>query len=124
VIDRCRDDMLSPYLIHRKPDRQNNQNYKAKEKKHYSQITVGYLTKTFASIRDKLDCFKNTPLEERPTFHEIRALGIKLYEDQGIDAQALAGHKSRVMTDKYKKGHEITWTEVVAGLKINHSQAS
>ncbi|MES2142697.1 MAG: hypothetical protein V4471_07455 [Pseudomonadota bacterium] len=32
---------------------------------------------------------------KRPTFHEIRSLGIKQYENRGIDAQALAGHKTR-----------------------------
>jgi integrase len=121
VVDRCRDNTLSPYLIHRKPDRESQQNYKAKGKKHYTQITADYLTKAFAATRDELEIFKKTPIENRPTFHEIRSLGIKLYEDQGIDAQALAGHKTRAMTDKYKEGHGTQWTEVSAGLKINSS---
>ena len=43
------------------------------------------------------------------------------YEKQGIDAQALARHKTRAMTDKYKEGHEPQWTEVGAGLDINLS---
>jgi integrase len=118
VINRCRDDLLSPYLIHRKPDRAHKQNYKAKSKKHYTQVTPGYLTKAFAEIRDQLELFKNIEKKKLPTFHEIRSLGIKLYEDQGIDAQELAGHKNRAMTDKYKEGHDISWTDVKAGLRF------
>ena len=42
----------------------------------------------------------------------------KLYEDQGIDAQNLAGHIDRQMTEKYKQGHEIEWTYAEADLHI------
>jgi enterobacteria phage integrase len=73
------------------------------------------------TIRDKLPQFKKIPVRKRPSFHEVRSLGITLYEKQGIDAQALAGHKTRAMTDKYKEGHEPQWTEVEAGLDINLS---
>lgn len=121
VIERCRDQVLSPYIIHRQPDRKSQQNYHAKSKDHPTQITADYLTKAFAEIRDQLDLFKKIPMEDRPTFHEIRSLGIKLYEDQGIDAQALAGHKNRAMTDKYKEGHDIRWTEVCAELSVDVS---
>lgn len=118
ILARCRDRMLSPYLVHRRPDRFSEQNKNAKSKKHYTQVTPDYLSKSFTEIRDTLSIFKNIPVEERPTFHEIRSLGIKLYEDQGMDAQFLAGHKRRAMTDKYKEGHEIQWTEVSAGLTL------
>lgn len=37
-----------------------------------------------------------------PTFHELRSLSIRLYHDQGIDAQALAGHNSEDMTSVYR----------------------
>ena len=46
-------------------------------------------------------------LNARPTFHEIRSLGIALKENQGEDAQALAGHTNRHITDHYKQGHDI-----------------
>lgn len=62
--------------------------------------------------------FKNIPIEKRPTFHEIRSLGIKLYEDSGINAQYLAGHTHRKMTELYKLGHEIEWTAAEATLNI------
>lgn len=121
VIGRCRDLIVSPYILHRRPDRCSNQNYKAESKQHFSQITPDYLTKTFAYIRDQLPEFKSIPTDQRPSFHEIRSLGISEYEKNGIDAQALAGHKTRAMTDKYKEGHEPKWTEVETGLKLSIS---
>jgi hypothetical protein len=45
--------------------------------------------------------------QERPTFHEIRSLGIKLYEDAGVDAQALAGHTDR---SKGVKSHLLSFS--------------
>jgi len=51
-------------------------------------------------------------MKTRPTFHEIRALGIKQYKDSGIDPQELAGHSSKKMTNNYDSGHdEIRWVE-------------
>jgi integrase len=112
--------MLSPYIIHRRPDRLTKQNCKAKAKSHFTQVTAGYLSKAFAAVRDRLPIFNDIPAEKRPTFHEIRSLGTKLYEDQGIDAQSLLGHTNRAMTEKYKDGHEVEWTEVTASLVVKN----
>ena len=46
---------------------------------------------------------------ERPTFHELRALGAWLYEQQGFPQeyiQALMGHADVKMTEHYQAGHE------------------
>nr|WP_192805928.1 integrase [Rickettsiella massiliensis] len=72
VLSRCRDCFLSPFILHRKPDKHSKQNYKAESKQHFTQITPDYLTRTFSSIRDKLPRFKSIPMAKRPTFHEIR----------------------------------------------------
>lgn len=51
-------------------------------------------------------------MDSRPTFHEIKALSIKLYKDSGVDPQELAGHSSEKMTKNYDSGHdEIRWIE-------------
>ncbi len=44
-----------------------------------------------------------------PTFHELLSLSIRLYHDQGINAQALAWHKSADMTSVYRdvRGDEL-----------------
>jgi hypothetical protein len=119
IIDRCKDSMLSPYLIHRRPDRLSKQNAKAKSKKHYTQVTAEYLSKAFSAIRDQLGMFSKMDPDERPTFHEIRALGIKLYKEAGKDPQKLAGHFNSKMTEKYLEGHGINWTDTIAGLDLS-----
>jgi len=111
VIDRCfLTPIITPYLIARTPDRIVS----AKNKSHWSQITPDYLTKEFSRLRDLTGLCDKLDALEKPTFHEIRSLGIKLYEDQGLDAQAIAGHTTRAMTEKYKEGHEIQWTETAS----------
>ncbi len=110
VIAHCQDNIISPYLVHRLPQRK----VKSKIRDHFTKILPGYFRHKFAEMRDATGLFDTMEALARPTFHEIRSLGIKLYEDQGIDAQSLAGHKTRAMTDAYKKGHETTWTYVAS----------
>jgi enterobacteria phage integrase len=55
--------------------------------------------------------------ESPPSFHEIRSLGARLYEKQGIDPQALLGHKSRQMVEKYLDSRGSDWTDATACLK-------
>ena len=46
-------------------------------------------------------------LKERFTEHDIRAKTLTDADEQGQDAQKLAGHKSRAMTDRYIKTRRI-----------------
>ncbi len=107
VISRCRQvKVFSPFLISRRPEKI----YKSEAKQHHTQVLPKYLCEKFAEVRDATRLFDGLPAREKPTFHEIRSLGIKLYEDAGHDAQSLAGHTTRQMTEYYKKGHEVEWT--------------
>src|SRR5690554_203171 len=112
VIRNCRDDLASPYLVHRRPER------KIKEREgmdHWTQVKPQMITRAFAEARDESGLFDGVPENQRPTFHEIRALGIKRYRDKGEDPQQLAGHASAKMTSNYDSGHdEIRWVEVAA----------
>lgn len=69
----------------------------------------------YDSIKDK---------RERPTFHEIRALGAWLYEKQGHPQeyiQALMGHADVKMTEHYQAGHDqkgVEYLRVGADLKL------
>ncbi|MGO1500792.1 MAG: phage integrase Arm DNA-binding domain-containing protein [Marinobacter sp.] len=112
VIKRCRDDVASPYLVHRRPER------KIKDRAgmdHWTQVKPQMITRSFAEARDESGLFDNVPETERPTFHEIRALGIKSLRDRGADPQKLAGHATAKMTNNYDSGHdEIRWVEVSA----------
>lgn len=107
VVARCRDDVASPFLIHRMPERKIK-----REGMHWTQIKPEFVTRAFKEITDELKVFKSIKREARPTFHEIRALGIKTYKDRGFDPQQLAGHATAKMTKNYDSGHdEIRWIE-------------
>jgi integrase len=47
-----------------------------------------------------------------PTFHEQRSLSIRLYNEQGIDPQALAGHKDAATTAIYRDVRGSEWIKV------------
>jgi len=47
-----------------------------------------------------------------PTFHEIRSLSGRLYADQGINAQALLGHKDTKTTSLYLDSRGTEWISV------------
>ena len=47
-----------------------------------------------------------------PTFHEQRSLSIRLYREQGIDAQVLAGHKDAATTEIYSDVRGSEWMRV------------
>ena len=58
-------------------------------------VTAGDLTKEFAKARDASGAYKDLPAKAKPTFHELRAYGSWLYEQQGFEkayVQALMGH--------------------------------
>lgn len=113
IISRCRDDIASPFLVHRRPQKK----VKREGMEHWTQIKPEMISRQVKKITDEL--LEDMPEAERPTFHEIRALGIKLYKDAGIDPQKLAGHASEKMTKNYDSDHsEIRWVETEAGLKL------
>jgi integrase len=49
-----------------------------------------------------------------PTFHELRSLGIRLYEAEGYDPQGLAGHKDAATTALYRDSRGAEWIDVCA----------
>lgn len=114
VIDRCRDDLLSPYLLHRRPERKVT----SARKDHWTQIVPEMLSRTFQELRDRLGLYSPLKPEQRPSFHEIRALGALLYKESGTDPQALLGHTSAKMTDVYLGRHQTEFVEVSAGLVL------
>jgi len=69
------------------------------------------LAQAFAEARDAagVTVEGKTP----PTFHELRSLSLRLYHDQGINAQALAGHKSADMTAVYRDVRGDEWVRVL-----------
>ncbi|MBD1553579.1 tyrosine-type recombinase/integrase [Pseudomonas typographi] len=122
VMECMKSPILSPYLIHYRPRARRKEQVDAKE--HWTAVTPDYLSKGFRKARDEAHAYDYLPAHERPTFHEIRALGSWLYEQQKFSTdyvQALMGHATPEMTERYQDGHvvkEIRYVEVKADLAI------
>lgn len=103
IIARCRDNIISKHLIHH--------NAHTGRAKPGDPIRLQSITGAFAEARDKAGI--TWPADKTPpTFHEIRSLAARLYDDQGTDAQALLGHKSPDMTAVYRDARGDDWIEV------------
>lgn len=123
VVSECmKSPILSPYLIHYQPKARRKEQVAAKD--HWTSITPDYLTNCFRKARDAAHAYDHLAPDERPTFHELRALGSWLYEQQKFPTeyvQALMGHADEKMTKEYQDGHkskEIEYVEVAAGLSL------
>lgn len=119
LIARCRaDNIASPYLIHRIPERMKPQGQRSKRRDHHTQVLPEQITRAFAEVRDSLGIGGDNP----PTFHEIRSLGgAMLIKEQGWtkeQVRELMGHGSVSMTEVYLDGHDLPWSEVSPGLSL------
>jgi len=112
IIKRSRaDKVLSPYVVHRMRDRRYQNRPLGKGLDHHTQISADIISRKFSEIRDKLGLFKSLKKSDRPTFHDIRSLSIRMQEEAGYDAQKRAAHSRRETTEIYKRGY-IQWNEV------------
>ncbi|HCD5411065.1 TPA: recombinase [Klebsiella oxytoca] len=111
IIDESRDNVASPFVVHRIPDRQVK---RSKEISHPTQVAPDYLSRSFSSLRDKLGLYDHLGIEERPTFHEIRALAAYQFDIQGIDPQGRMAHSDAKSTKIYTSNH-IDWVMVPHG---------
>jgi transposase-like protein len=100
VVSRCRDIVVSPYLLH------HIRNHLTVKKG--DPISRGRISHGFQTARERTTLQWDHP----PTFHEIRSLSGRLYKDQWVDAQALPGHKDSKTTSKYLDGCGIEWISV------------
>lgn len=119
VLDRAADGVVSPFIVHRLPERSRPRELRAADRTHHTQVLPEQLTRAFADARDASKAFEG--IDNPPTFHEIRSLGGALYQDAGWtlqQVQALMGHASEAMTKHYLEGHEAPWVEVSAGLDL------
>lgn len=104
-IKKCRDRVVSPYIIHHTLNRNNA---KPGEPVHLNTVSKG-----FKKARDKTK-LKWPEDKDPPSFHELRSLSERLYKKQGINTQELLGHKDSRMTDKYHDARGAEWIEVKA----------
>ncbi|MBI6162442.1 phage integrase Arm DNA-binding domain-containing protein [Serratia liquefaciens] len=111
IIDDSRDNVASPYVVHRIPERNVK---RSKEVAHPTQVAPDYLSRSFSKLRDQLGLSDHLEMEERPTFHEIRALAAHLFNNQGIDPQGRMAHSDAKSTKIYTQNH-IDWVVVPHG---------
>lgn len=111
IIDDSRDNVASPYIVHRIPERNVK---RSKEVAHPTQVAPDYLSRSFSKLRDQLGLSEHLEMEERPTFHEIRALAAHLFDNQGIDPQGRMAHSDAKSTKIYTQNH-IDWVVVPHG---------
>ncbi|PNF10121.1 recombinase [Enterobacter cancerogenus] len=111
IIDDSRDNVASPYVVHRIPERQVK---RSKEVSHPTQVAPDYLSRSFSALRDSLGLCNHLKMDERPTFHEIRALAAHLFDKQGIDPQGRMAHSDSKSTKIYTQNH-INWVVVPHG---------
>lgn len=113
------DGIACPYIVHRRPARR----IAFKGQTHWAQVSRGVLTDAWKEACEGTS-LERIPTGRRPTFHEIRALGGWLYEQQGRTSeqiQALMGHTTQKMTEHYLEGHteEENWAAAEAGLTLD-----
>lgn len=111
IIERSRDRLLSPYIVHRRgryPKRIGE------GCDHPTQVASKYISREFSKLRDKLGLFSELSKIERPSFHEIRALSARAYKDGGYDPQARMAHSDAKSTKVYTENHKL-WTRVPPG---------
>jgi enterobacteria phage integrase len=101
VLDTCRSNLDSPWIIHY---RRGSPHTRAGD-----PIAKQQLSSMFRAVRDSLGLYAELPIRQRPSFHEIRSLGARLYEARGMDPQTLLGHKSRQMTEVYLDSRREEW---------------
>ena len=65
----------------------------------------------FAKAREAAGITGDNP----PTPHELRSLSLRLYKAQGVDIQALAGHKDAATSAIYQDVRGSEWVRVKAG---------
>lgn len=122
VVRSCLDDPVpGPFLLRARPKRMTRQ---AREgKAHPFAITRDTLTRAFSDLRDQVGVYDQLPKPERPTFHELRALGVHLYTEAGYPKEyvmALSGHATDAMFERYSRDHEMKKPRrVAAGLDIH-----
>ncbi|CNH83660.1 hypothetical protein BI323_08740 [Yersinia ruckeri] len=92
----------------------NRSNPISKEVRHPTQVAPDYLSRAFSTLRDQVGVGSKLPFEQRPTFHEIRALAAHMFKIQGMDPQARMAHSDAKSTQIYTENH-VAWVEVPHG---------
>ncbi|WP_223621217.1 tyrosine-type recombinase/integrase [Lysobacter sp. ESA13C] len=118
LVARARDNVLSPFIVHKLPERTTAKQKRAEGREHHTQLMPDQITRGFQEARDMV----GVKGKHAPSFHEIRSLGAALLRQQRgwseEQVQALLAHSDVDMTRVYLEDHEQPWTEVDVGLVL------
>ncbi len=78
---------------------------------HVAQLTPDYINRAFSKVRDEVDCCDHVKLNQKPTFHEIRALAAHILNINGVDPQSRVADSDAKSTKISIENH-IKWVEV------------
>lgn len=104
VVKQCRDRVMSKHLIHHTAN-----HHRANRGGKVNRITV---SANFKKCRDQVYQDHDWQGKTPPSFHELRSLSERLYKAQGVNTQALLGHKSAESTKTYHDPRQIDWVEI------------
>ncbi len=101
VIGRCRDNVVSRYVIHHAKS--------VGKAKAGDKIRDKTIEQLFRDARVAAGIGGDNP----PTFHEIRSLAARLWDAQGVNVKVLLGHKTDKMSALYKDSRGAEWVTLV-----------
>jgi len=114
-IERSRDGVVSPFIVHRLPEKARPRHMRAKKRTHHTQVLKDQLIREFAKVRRACQFYEG--VKNPPTFHEIRSLGAHLMREAGHDEtviQILLGHQDVEQTRIYLSDHKRSHVRVAA----------
>jgi len=107
LLARCRDDIASPYVIHRIPGRIKSRQQRSQRRDHHTQILRTQASRAFTAVLKRCEFFSG--VQNPTTLYECKSLGAAQLRQQGWSkelVQRLAGHRSVQMTELYARGHD------------------
>lgn len=120
VLTRCKIEAMrrgSPYML----NHLSRSRLQSKVKTHHCQVLPGFLSKEFKKVINKCGLYDHLSPEKRPTLHELRSLGGRLYKAMDNSEefiQKLYGHAKVGMTEDYLEGDKIVWTRATASMDL------
>jgi integrase len=106
------DNIVCPFLLHRRPDRMQRRFIDCKE--HWAQLMPDYLTRLFNEACAKVPRYAQLEPGQRPTLHEVRGLSARLLKAKGMgkeDIRALMTHADEKTTRIYLEGGRAALTD-------------
>lgn len=81
LLAACSDEVLSPYVVHRRPEKLKSKAQRLKWQRHHTQVAPDCVTRAFGASRYRAMQRHTITFDRPPPFHEIRSLGAALHRE-------------------------------------------